>query len=180
MLACGVSFADRNESKGVKIVVINGPNLGLLGRREPEVYGRATLADLEAMLRREASRLGVEIEFFQSDIEGELVRRIGAAAGAADGILLNPAAYTHTSVALRDAIAAAAVPCVEVHLSNPAAREPFRHRSLTAPACIGVIAGFGADSYRLALWALVGRRHSKKNGARAPAPARKRRGGGNP
>ncbi len=155
----------------MKILVINGPNLTLLGRREPTVYGRATLADIEAMLRLEASRLGMEIEFYQSDIEGELVRRIGEAAGAADGIVLNPAAYTHTSIALRDAIAAVGLPCVEVHLSNTAAREPFRRRSLTAPVCVGVIAGFGADGYRLALLALAQRlgANAKEKSARKGA-----------
>ena len=141
----------------MKILVINGPNLGLLGRREPEIYGRLTLADIEAMLRHEAERLGVTLEFFQSDIEGELVQRIGQAAGRVDGLIINPAAYTHTSVALRDAIAACGLPCIEVHLTNTAAREPFRRESLTAPVCLGQIAGFGADSYRLALDALVRR-----------------------
>ncbi len=140
-----------------KILVVNGPNLGLLGRREPEVYGRCTLADIESDLRQDARRLGVSLLFFQSDVEGELVRRIGQAAGEADGILLNPAAYTHTSIALRDAVSACGLPCVEVHLTNTAAREEFRHRSYTAAVCIGWVAGFGADSYRLALEGLVRR-----------------------
>ncbi len=140
----------------MKILVLNGPNLHLLGRREPDVYGRETLEDIRRALDRRANELGVEIEFRQSNCEGELVGWIGAAAGQFDGILINPAAYTHTSVALYDALRAAAVPCVEVHLSHPAAREEFRRRSLTAPACIGTVAGFGGASYILALDGLVG------------------------
>ena len=154
------------------ILVVNGPNLGLLGRREPNVYGRWTLADIEAELRREAHRLGVSIAFFQSDVEGELVRRIGAAAGEADGILLNPAAYTHTSIALRDAISASGLPCVEVHLTNTAAREEFRRRSYTAAVCLGQIIGFGPDSYRLALEGLV--RHLRSAGAPRGQVAKRR------
>lgn len=156
----------------MKIVVINGPNLGRLGRREPSVYGRTTLAEIEAMLRAAAARLDVELEFFQSDIEGELVRRIGEAADEADGMIVNPAAYTHTSVALRDAIAGSGLPCVEVHLTNTTAREPFRHSSLTAPVCVGQIMGFGPEGYRLALWGLVAR--AKESGRRR-STARARR-----
>ncbi len=137
------------------IEVINGPNLKLLGRREPAIYGEATLEQIVARLTARAAELGVAIESFQSDVEGELVREIGAALGRADGLIVNPAAYTHTSVALRDAIAATALPCVEVHLSNIYRREEFRHRSLTAPACLGVISGFGALGYVMALDALV-------------------------
>lgn len=156
----------------VKILVINGPNLALLGRREPEVYGRTTLAEIEQALRADARRLDVEVAFFQSDCEGELVRRIGKACEEADGIILNPGAYTHTSIALRDAIAAVGLPCVEVHLSNPAAREEFRHRSYTAGVCVGQISGFGADSYRLALEGLARRlQHTK-----AMSPETKRSG----
>lgn len=156
----------------VKILVINGPNLALLGRREPEVYGRTTLAEIERTLRADARRLGVEVEFFQSDCEGELVQRIGTAEGRAEGIILNPGAYTHTSIALRDAIAAVGLPCVEVHLSNPAAREEFRHRSYTAGVCVGQISGFGADSYRLALEGLARRLQQK----RVMSPQAKRSG----
>ncbi len=148
---------ETDKTRHLKILVVNGPNLRLLGRREPGIYGRATLNDIEAMLRQEAARLGVEIEFYQSDVEGELVRCIGEAVGRVDGLIINPAAYTHTSVALRDAIAASSLPCVEVHLSNTAAREPFRHQSLTAPVCIGQIMGLGVDGYRLALDGLAKR-----------------------
>jgi 3-dehydroquinate dehydratase-2 len=137
------------------IKVVNGPNLKLLGRREPAIYGGATLAEIVKRLTARAAELGAEIESFQSDVEGELVREIGAALGRADGLIVNPAAYTHTSVALRDAIAATALPCVEVHLSNIYRREEFRHCSLTAPACLGVISGFGGLGYVLALEALV-------------------------
>ncbi len=136
----------------MKILVLHGPNLQLLGTREPGVYGRATLDDINRRLAERAGELGVEVACGQYNGEGELVSRIGGApAEGFAGIVINPAAYTHTSVALRDALLAAALPAVEVHLSNPAAREEFRHRSLTAPACIGQISGFGADSYLLAL-----------------------------
>ena len=135
------------------IMVINGPNLNLLGRREPEVYGNTTLADIESAVKSAAAGLGAECVFFQSNLEGELVTSIQQAADS-DGIILNAAAYTHTSIALRDAIAAVAVPVVEVHLSNVYARESFRHTSLIAPVCRGVIAGFGAEGYLLALRAL--------------------------
>lgn len=136
------------------IMVINGPNLNLLGTREPDTYGTATLADIETMLQREAEKLGAACQFCQSNVEGELVTALQNARDC-DGVILNAAAYTHTSVALRDAIAAIAAPVVEVHLSNVFAREEFRHTSLIAPVCRGSISGFGADSYRLALYALV-------------------------
>jgi 3-dehydroquinate dehydratase-2 len=139
----------------MKILLLNGPNLGLLGRREPDVYGAETLADIEAKVRAYGASLGVEVTCFQSDIEGELVARIGAASGHFDGILINPAAYTHTSVALRDALAGCGVPAVEVHLSNTHKRETFRHTSLTVPACIGQILGFGAFGYELGIQALL-------------------------
>ena len=139
----------------MKILVLNGPNLNLLGRREPAVYGTDTLADIERRLQAEAARLGVELDCRQSNEEGQLVTAIGETPGRYDGLILNPGAYTHTSIALRDAIAAAGVPCVEVHLSNPAAREEFRRRSYTAAVCAGVVQGFGAESYRLALEGLV-------------------------
>lgn len=137
------------------ILILNGPNLDRLGSREPEIYGSLTLEDILARINERARQLGVTTEHFQSNEEGELVTRIGAAVGHVDGIVFNPAAYTHTSVALHDAIRASGLPCVEVHLSNPYAREPFRHRSLTAPVCVGVICGFGAESYVLGLEAIV-------------------------
>jgi len=140
----------------MKLLALHGPNLQLLGRREPDVYGRATLDDINNQLRAAAAALGgVELDFLQSNDEGALITAIGEAAGRYDGILINPAAYTHTSVGLRDALKAAGLPAVEIHLSNTAAREEFRHRSLTAPVCVGTVAGFGADSYRLALEGLV-------------------------
>jgi 3-dehydroquinate dehydratase-2 len=138
-----------------RILVLNGPNLQLLGRREPEIYGRCTLDDIRRQLEARAAELGVEVEFVQSNCEGELVDAIGAASGRFDGLVLNAAAYTHTSVALLDALRAVQLPAVEVHLSNPVAREPFRAHSYTAMACVGVVAGFGADSYRLGLEGLV-------------------------
>ena len=141
----------------MKILVLNGPNLTLLGAREPQHYGVQTLADIEKMLTDEANVLGVEVGFFQSNIEGELVDAIQKAVGVYDGILLNAAAYTHTSVALRDALAAVKLPTVEVHLSNVLSREEFRHTSLIGAVCVGSISGFGADSYRLALHGLVNR-----------------------
>jgi 3-dehydroquinate dehydratase type II len=138
-----------------RILVVNGPNLNLLGTREPGVYGRATLADITAALTRRGAELGLDVESVQANGEGELVSAIHSAAGRCAGLLLNPGAYTHTSVALRDAIQGVALPCVEVHLSNVHAREDFRQRSFTAPACIGLVAGFGPDSYRLALEGLA-------------------------
>jgi 3-dehydroquinate dehydratase-2 len=139
----------------MKILVIHGPNLGLLGKREPGVYGTATLADVNALCESSAADLGVEVECRQSDVEGELVSWIGAAGADFDGIVINPAAYTHTSVAIRDAISACGLPVVEIHLSNTHAREPFRHESLTAPVCVGQLMGFGPFGYTLALRALV-------------------------
>lgn len=139
-----------------KIMVVNGPNLDLLGQREPETYGRDTLETINAMLAEEAAALGVACEFYQSNVEGELVNALHAAKDW-DGVVLNAAAYTHTSVALRDAVAAIAAPVVEVHLSNVFAREAFRHTSMIAPVCLGSISGFGKDSYRLALRALAQR-----------------------
>ena len=135
----------------MRILFLNGPNLNLLGQREPEVYGHATLADVEAKVRARAIQLGVEIEFRQSNLEGELVAWIQQAKGEFGAIVLNAAAYTHTSIALRDAIAAVGVPTIEIHLSNVHAREEFRHKSLIAPVCVGQICGFGVDSYLLAV-----------------------------
>ena len=127
----------------------------MLGQREPEIYGRTTLSDIEAKVRERASKLGADVEFRQSNVEGELVAWIQQAKGKSDAIVLNAAAYTHTSVALRDAIAATGVPTIEIHLSNTQAREKFRHKSLIAPVCVGQIAGFGANSYILAVEAAV-------------------------
>jgi len=139
----------------MKILLINGPNLQLLGFREPGIYGSDTLPAIVSRLKTLAAALGCELIDFQSNHEGEIVDRIGeSVAEGISGIVLNPAAYTHTSIAIRDAIAAVRLPVVEVHLSNVHSREEFRSRSLTAPVCIGVVAGFGADSYELALHAL--------------------------
>ena len=135
----------------MKVLVLNGPNLNLLGQREPEVYGRTTLADIGALLRGKGRDLSVEIDFRQSNHEGELVSWIQSAQQDFSVVILNAGAYTHTSVALRDAIAASTVPTIEVHLSNIYAREEFRHKSLIAPVCRGQISGFGAHSYVLAL-----------------------------
>jgi 3-dehydroquinate dehydratase II len=139
----------------MKILFLNGPNLNLLGQREPEVYGRTTLAEIEARTRARALELRAEIEFRQSNKEGELVDWIQGARGVADALVLNAAAYTHTSVALRDAIAAVGIPTIEIHLSNIHAREEFRRTSLIAPVCAGSIMGFGPQSYLLGLEAAV-------------------------
>ncbi len=136
------------------IHVLNGPNLNLLGTREPGIYGAATLADVEALCRAAAERLGFDMVFAQTNSEGALVDLIQAARGAR-GIVLNAAAYTHTSVAVRDAVAAVGVPTIEVHLSNVFSREPFRHHSYLSPVARGVICGFGPQSYALAIAALA-------------------------
>lgn len=140
----------------MKILLVNGPNLKLLGTREPSIYGSETLEQIVTSAHAYAAAKGVQLTAFQSDSEAELVQAIGAARGHYDGIIINPAAYTHTSVALRDAIAASGVPTVEVHLSNTHKREAFRHISLTAPVCVGQIMGFGGKGYLLAVDALVG------------------------
>jgi 3-dehydroquinate dehydratase II len=146
----------------MKILFLNGPNLNLLGQREPEVYGSTTLADIEKKVRERAAELKAEIAFRQSNLEGELVNWIQEAKGKFDVIVLNAAAYTHTSIALRDAIAAVGVPTIEIHLSNVHAREEFRHKSLIAPVCSGQILGFGQKSYILAVEAAVHVNESKK------------------
>jgi 3-dehydroquinate dehydratase-2 len=136
------------------ILVIHGPNLNLLGVREPGVYGKDTLAQIDAQLQELAKELGLGLRCLQSNVEGEIVNAVQSAAGSAQGILINPGAYTHTSVAIRDAIAAVGLPTVEVHLSNIYAREEFRHHSFIAPVAKGQIAGFGPQSYLLGLRAL--------------------------
>lgn len=141
----------------MRILIVNGPNINLLGTREPEIYGSLTLEKIEKELSEFASTLNVELKFFQSNIEGEIVDAIQKAKYEWDcnGIVINPAAYTHTSVAIRDAISAVALSAVEVHISNIHKREEFRKHSFIAPVCIGQIAGFGADSYKLGLKGLV-------------------------
>jgi len=143
------------------IAVLNGPNLNMLGEREPEIYGRASLADIERMIKERARALGVECTWVQTNHEGELVEAIQALKGHADGAVINAAAFTHTSLAVRDALLAVHVPFVEVHLSNIFGREPERRRSLLADLAVGVVTGFGADSYRLGLEGLVGRLQSR-------------------
>ena len=138
-----------------KILVVHGPNLQLLGEREVPVYGKVTLKQINEALEREARALGVELEILQSNHEGEIVDRIGGARPEFAGVLINPAAYTHTSVAIRDAIAASDIKVVEVHLSNIYSREEFRHKSLISPVASGTILGFGAKSYTLGLAALL-------------------------
>lgn len=145
----------------MKILVINGPNINLLGRREPGIYGSQSLESINCSLSEAARTLPAELEFVQSNSEGGLVDAIQSAFGCFDGIIINPAAYTHTSVAIRDAIAAVAIPTVEVHLSNVYSREEFRHKSLIAPVALGQIAGFGAFGYELALRGLT--EHLKKS-----------------
>jgi 3-dehydroquinate dehydratase-2 len=139
----------------VKVLVLHGPNLNLLGAREPEVYGTVTLEEIDRRLGARAEELGIAVRSAQSNLEGELVSRIQEAGGWADAILINPGGYSHTSVAIRDAIAAVDVPTVEVHLSNPAAREGFRQVDVVGGACVGVISGFGWRSYLIGLEAVA-------------------------
>lgn len=142
-------------SKLARVLVLHGPNLNLLGQREPEIYGRQTLAEIDAELSARAKELDLEIQCFQSNHEGELVDRIQEAMGQVGGILINPAGFTHSSVALRDALAAVSLPVIEVHLSNVHARESFRQHSYISPIALGVISGLGAHGYLLALEAMA-------------------------
>ncbi len=145
----------------MKILVIHGPNLNLLGTRETDVYGEQTLDDINAALTAQAKEHGVELRTIQSNSEGALVDAVQDARGWADAIIINPGAYTHTSIALRDAVAAVELPVIEVHLSNVHAREEFRRHSYIAPLTVGQIVGFGAESYRLALLAALSLKESK-------------------
>lgn len=139
----------------MKILVINGVNMNMLGLREPEKYGSMTLRELEKELYAYSFELGIDIETYQSNIEGEIVEKIQQARGIFDGIVINAAAYTHTSVAIRDAITAVNIPAVEIHMTNIHGREDFRHKSFIAPVCVGQIAGFGKDSYKLGIKGIV-------------------------
>jgi 3-dehydroquinate dehydratase-2 len=146
----------------MKILIIHGPNLNLLGKREPEIYGKITLSEINSQIEEEAEMLRVQVECFQSNSEGEIISKIQNAMGKFDGIVINPAGYTHTSVAIRDAISSTGVPLVEVHISNIYKREEFRHRSFVSGVAIGVVSGFGVDSYLIGLRGLVN--YLKKGG----------------
>jgi 3-dehydroquinate dehydratase II len=135
----------------MKITVIQGPNLNMLGTREPQIYGMMKLEQIHAQMKEVATQNGIEIEFFQSNLEGELVDKIQECYGESDGIIINPAAYTHTSIAIRDAISAVAIPAIEVHISNPYRREEFRQKSLISPVCASTLTGFGPFGYHLAM-----------------------------
>ena len=143
------------ETMAKRVLVLNGPNLNMLGTREPQTYGSQTLADIEALAKAEGDKLGLTVTCRQSNIEGELVTWIQQALGTQDAIVINPGAYSHTSIAIHDAIRAVALPVVEVHLSNIYTREAFRHHSYVSPVALGVICGLGATGYRLALHALA-------------------------
>ncbi|MBI3324108.1 MAG: type II 3-dehydroquinate dehydratase [Candidatus Omnitrophica bacterium] len=162
----------------MKILVIHGPNLQLLGERRPDVYGRVKLSEINRQLIRQAARQGIEVTIAQSNHEGEIVELIGRARLGYAALVINPAAYTHTSVAIRDAIEASRIPAVEAHLSNIHARESFRRESLIAPVCRGQISGFGASSYRLALEAaieLAGAASQARARGKRPSASRRRR-----
>jgi 3-dehydroquinate dehydratase-2 len=150
-MAVKANLRSRKSQLASRVLILHGPNLNLVGTREPGIYGRQTLADIERRLHELASELGVALETFQSNSEGKLVDRIQAARESANAIVINAGAYTHTSVAIRDALLATELPVVEVHLSNTYKREAFRHRSLIADVAVGQIVGFGADSYLLGL-----------------------------
>ncbi len=139
----------------MKIAVVNGPNLDVLGKREPGVYGTVTLAEIEAGLRTKARELGVDLQFFQSNSEGSIIDHLHELEGTVDGLIINPAAFSHYSVAVRDALAFLSMPIVEVHLSNIYAREPFRHHSITSEVVTGQISGLGFQGYLLALQGLI-------------------------
>ncbi len=160
----------------MRILIIHGPNLQLLGRRQPAIYGTADLAHINRDLQRLAKARGASLTTVQSNHEGEIVERIGTAKGRYDAIVINPAAYTHTSVAIRDAIEACEVPTVEVHLSNIYAREPFRQHSLIAPVCRGQVCGFGPSSYRLGLEAALALRPTQGKRPERSRKTRKTRG----
>ncbi len=169
---------DSGSRWAAAVWVINGPNLNLLGRREPALYGRSSLAEINRRLERLAADLGVAVETFQSNHEGELVDRIQEAASRASAIIINAGAYTHTSVAVRDALVASGLPVIEVHLSNLHAREDFRHRSFIADVAIGQIVGFGPEGYELALRAaasLIKKRPARGESGRRPGGARRPR-----
>ena len=155
-----------SDTSEIRILVLHGPNLNLLGRRHTQVYGRTTLAEINTELQTRARARGALLDAVQSNHEGELVTRIQEAEGRYEALLINAAAYTHTSIAIRDALEAVAVPAIEVHVSNIFAREPFRNASLLAPVCVGQISGFGAQSYYLGLDAALA--HVK--GLKSPAP----------
>lgn len=152
------------ESEALTIGVLHGPNLNLLGRREPEVYGRMTLAAVDARIAESAAGLGVEVRAYQSNSEGALVDRVHEWGDLVSGFVINAGAYTHTSIALLDALVGVGLPFVEVHLSNVHAREEFRHRSLLAPRAVGVVVGFGVESYILGLHGLVRRLRGRESG----------------
>jgi 3-dehydroquinate dehydratase-2 len=143
------------KSEEKKILVIHGPNLNLLGIREKGIYGTETFDSINDRIRQEAEKLGVQVDIFQSNHEGEIIDKIHAAMGVYGGIVINPGAYTHYSIAIRDAIKAVSIPTVEIHLSNVHAREEFRAKSVIAPVCVGQISGFGGDSYILGLNAII-------------------------
>jgi len=145
-----------DKSHHKKILILHGPNLNMLGKREPDIYGHESLAEIDARLKDKGGNLGIEVEIFQSNHEGALVEKIQQAAGDVHGVVINPAAYTHTSVAIRDALAMLDIPIVEIHLSNIYKREPFRHTSMIADIVAARVAGFGSDGYILALEGLAG------------------------